>query len=139
MALLRHLALRCRDMEKSRAFYEQAIGWKFLGNRPSGTACDLTDGTCNITLIQQPADCERTVLEEGNEFIHFGVIVTDLEACRRRLEQLHAVFSTDSIKQPGNSASPPLPETSLKVLDPDGNVVDVTVNREEWRGVSLQP
>jgi len=26
---------------------------------------------------------------------------------------------------------------SFKVLDPDGNVVDVTSNPQEWRGVSL--
>jgi len=125
-------------MQKSLEFYEQAIGWKFLGVRPSGTACDLTDGTCNITLIQQPADCDRTILEEGNEFIHFGVIVNDLEACRRQLEQLHAEFSTESIKQPGDVDAPQLRETSLKVLDPDGNVVDVTVNHDEWRGVSIE-
>ncbi len=54
MALLRHLALRCRDMEKSLRFYEQAIDWNLLGYRPSGTALDMTDGTSNITLIQQP-------------------------------------------------------------------------------------
>jgi hypothetical protein len=26
---------------------------------------------------------------------------------------------------------------SFKVLDPDGNVIDVTANKEEWRGVSV--
>ena len=135
MALLRHLALRCRDMEQSRVFYEQAIGWKFLGYRPSGLGCDLTDGTCNITLLQQPDDCERTVLEEGNEFIHFGVIVEDLQACYQRLLQLDAEFSADAIKA-GKAVDPDRPpQTSFKVLDPDGNVVDVTVNRNEWRGV----
>ncbi|MFP6753250.1 MAG: hypothetical protein VB855_16325, partial [Pirellulaceae bacterium] len=27
------------------------------------------------------------------------------------------------------------PEKSFKVLDPDGNVIDVTANRAEWNGV----
>ena len=36
MARLRHLALRCRDMETSRCFYETVIGWKFVGYRASG-------------------------------------------------------------------------------------------------------
>ena len=30
MALLRHLAKRCDDMEKSRKFYETVIGLKFV-------------------------------------------------------------------------------------------------------------
>ena len=30
-----------------------------------------------------------------------------------------------------------LPERSFKVLDPDGNVVDVTEDKTEWKGVTL--
>ena len=30
-----------------------------------------------------------------------------------------------------------VPKRSFKVLDPDGNVIDITANRAEWRGVSL--
>ena len=30
-----------------------------------------------------------------------------------------------------------IPQRSFKVLDPDGNVVDVTANRGEWRGIRL--
>ena len=30
-----------------------------------------------------------------------------------------------------------VPEYSFKILDPDGNVIDITSNREEWNGVSL--
>ena len=54
MALLRHLAIRCRDMERSRDLYESAIGWKFVDYRPSGLGIDMTDGVNNITLLQQP-------------------------------------------------------------------------------------
>jgi catechol 2,3-dioxygenase-like lactoylglutathione lyase family enzyme len=55
MALLRHLAIRCRDMERSRRFYEEVIGWKFIGYRPSGGGLDLTDGVNNITLVRYSA------------------------------------------------------------------------------------
>ena len=53
MALLRHLALRCRDVEVSRRFYEEAIGFRFIDYRsPNGDgSLDLTDGTLNITLL----------------------------------------------------------------------------------------
>ena len=137
MALIRHLALRCRDMERSREFYERLIGWEFIGYRPSGTGMDLSDGGCNVTLIQQPSGCQRPVLEEGNEYIHFGVIVDDIEACFNRLKDWGAEFSKDSIKQGSEFSPDRVPGQSFKVLDPDGNVVDVTANKEEWRGVTL--
>lgn len=137
MALLRHLALRCRDMEKSRRFYEEVIGWRFVGYRPSGNSLDLSDGTNNITLIQHPAGKERPVMEEGEEYIHFGVVVPDLPAVWKRLHQWGAHFSKENVKE-RNPIDPGVqPPVSFKVLDPDGNVVDITCNRAEWRGVQL--
>ena len=65
MARIRHLALRCRDMEESRRFYESVFGWKCIGYRSSRQGMDLTDGVTNITLLQQPADCDRPRIEEA--------------------------------------------------------------------------
>lgn len=137
MAFLRHLALRCRDLERSRRFYEQGIGWKFVGFRPSGQSLDLTDGVNNITLLQHPAGPQRWALPEGEEFIHFGVIVDDLAAVWRRLKELGAEFSKENVKDRNPIDPVGVPAVSFKVLDPDGNVVDVSGNRAEWRGVSV--
>ena len=137
MTLLRHLAIRCRNMEQSREFYEKVIGWEFVAYRPSGRGIDLTDGVNNITLLQQPESCKRPVLEEGNEYIHFGVIVDDLAACWHRLQKWGAEFSKDNIKLRNEIDADVIPERSFKVLDPDGNIVDVTANKEEWRGISV--
>jgi catechol 2,3-dioxygenase-like lactoylglutathione lyase family enzyme len=52
MTRLRHLAIRCHDMERSRRFYEEVIGWKFIGYRPGGGGLDLSDGVNNITLVR---------------------------------------------------------------------------------------
>ena len=134
MTLLRHLAIRCLDMEKSKGFYARAFGWKFVGYRPSGHGLDFTDGTNNITLLQQPAGSVRPALEEGNEYIHFGVIVDDLEACWNRLREMRAEFSKDDIKDRNAIDLDHVPTRSFKVLDPDGNVIDVTANRHEWPG-----
>ncbi len=133
MAALRHLALRCRDMEKTREFYQTAFGWELVGYRTGGQALDLSDGEHNITLIQQPAECDRPVLKEGDEYIHFGVIVEDAAACLKRLRDWGAECATESIKEEADASA----GLSFKVLDPDGNVVDVTGNKEEWLGVSL--
>lgn len=137
MAFLRHLALRCRDLVRSRQFYETAIGWKFVGYRPSGDSLDLTDGTNNITLLSHAANRPRTQLEEGTEFIHFGVIVDDLEACWRRCRETGAEISKGDVKDRTAADPDQPPRRSFKVLDPDGNVIDVTADRQEWRGVTL--
>jgi catechol 2,3-dioxygenase-like lactoylglutathione lyase family enzyme len=123
-------------MERSREFYERVIGWRFVGYRPSRQGIDLTDGVNNITLLAHPPEPARPVLEEGSEYIHFGVIVEDLEACWRRCLAFGAVISKGDVKDrtPADATQPPA--RSFKVLDPDGNVIDVTANREEWRGVS---
>ena len=78
MTLLRHLALRCRDMERSRRFYE-LLGLRFVDYRPGRSGMDLSDGTLNLTLIQYDGP-ERAPLEEGTEFIHFGLLVDDARA-----------------------------------------------------------
>lgn len=138
MTLLRHLAIRCRDMEHARSFYEAAFGWEFIGYRPSGQGLDFSDGVNNITLLQQPEGMERPYIEEGNEYIHFGVIVDDLEACWNRCREWGAEISKGDVKDRTETDQETSPERSFKVLDPDGNVIDVTANKEEWRGVSLK-
>ena len=137
MAFLRHLALRCRDMEKSRDFYTQCIGWQFVDYRVSRRGLDLSDGTNNITLLQHPADAVRPEQEEGNEYIHFGVIVDDLEECWNQCKAWGAPISKDNVKERHEANTNQCPPDSFKVIDPDGNIVDITDNREEWRGVLL--
>jgi catechol 2,3-dioxygenase-like lactoylglutathione lyase family enzyme len=136
MARLAHLAIRCRDMERSRAFNEELIGWRFVGYRPSRQGLDLTDGLKNITLLQQPLPCERPTLEEGNEYLHFGVVVDDLLACWQRLRDAGATFVRDDIKARNAIAVDQVPQRSFKVLDSEGNIVDVTADRQEFRRVS---
>jgi len=121
-------------MEKSRQFYEEAIGWTCLGLRPNGRCLDMTDGVNNITLLQQAEDMVRPELEDGSEYIHFGVIVDDLEAVRERLESWGATILREHVK---DLVDPNVPQVSFKVIDPDGNIVDVSCNKEEWRGIQI--
>ncbi len=136
MARLRHLALRCRDMEVSRRFYETIFGWQFIGYRPGGYGLDLTDGVTNVTLLQLPPDCDRPRIEEGSEYMHFGVMVDDLEACWHRCRQWGAEASK-TVKGRTELVPDLLPDRAYKIEDPDGNIVDVTADKEEWHGVKL--
>ena len=138
MTHLRHLALRCTDMEHSREFYTKVIGFRFHDYRPSRLGLDLTDGVNNITLLQQPADMVRPSLEEGIEYIHFGVIVDDLEACWNAAKDWGAQISKGDVKDRREVEDlETVPDRSFKVLDPDGNVIDISANRAEWNGVSF--
>lgn len=138
MTHLRHLAIRCKDMEHSRDFYTTVLGLTFHDYRPSRQGLDLTDGVNNITLLQQPPDCVRPVLEEGNEYIHFGLIVDDLADIWNRCREWGAELSKGDVKDRTEIVDEnTVPERSFKVLDPDGNVIDISDNRNEWNCVWL--
>ena len=135
MARLRHIALRAKDMEESRRFYEM-LGFTYIGHRPGGKGLDLTDGTLNMTLIQYEGE-KRQALEEGMEFIHFGLIVDDLEGLYKTLQAHSATLLRDDVKKRDAIDQEQPPARSFKVADPDGNVVDITCAKDEWRGVTI--
>ena len=124
-------------MEKSREFYIKYIGWKFVGYRPNRQVLGLSDGTNNVTLIQQPAVAIRPEQVKGNEYFHFGAFVVDLQACWNRCKAWDAMISKDNIKERNQANQGKCRSDSFKVLAPDGNIADVTANREEWCGATL--
>jgi len=134
MAVLRHIALRTKDMEASRRFYE-TIGFAFVGYRGRG-GLDLSDGTLNMTILQYNG-AERPPFEEGTEFIHFGIIVEDLASIYNTLKDSGFELIMDNVKKGDEIDDNKPPERSFKVADPDGNVVDITCAKDEWRGVTV--
>ena len=134
MAFLRHIALRTKDMEASRRFYE-TIGFEFVGYR-GRRGLDLSDGTLNMTIIQYNGEA-RTAFEEGTEFIHFGIIVEDLASIYNTLRDSGFELLMDNVKKGDEISADKAPERSFKVADPDGNVVDITCATDEWRGVKI--
>ena len=134
MAFLRHLALRTKDMEVSRRFYE-TIGFEFVGYR-GRSGLDLSDGTLNMTILQYNGT-ERPPFEEGTEFIHFGIIVEDLAKIYNTLRDSGFELIMDNVKKGDEIDDNKPPERSFKVADPDGNVVDITGAKDEWRGVTV--
>lgn len=131
MSTLRHLAIRTHDLAASRRFYEEGLGLRFLGVRPSGAAVDLGDGSINLTLLPYDGPA-RSSLPEGTEFVHLGFMVEDLAGTYRRLTELGARIVRDDVKErrpPAHVA----PHGSFKVLDPDGIVLDISERPDEWR------
>ena len=132
MIVLRHVAIRSQDISRTRRFYEEGLGLTFLGYQSDGVAMDLSDGTCNLRLLPYEG-APRAPREEGTEFTHLGFLVDDAGRAYQRLKAIGAEFVRDDIherRQHDPSAPPP---RSFKVLDPDGNVVDVSDYSAEWR------
>lgn len=131
MITVRHLAIRTGNLPASRRFYEEGLGLRYLGTRPSSVAIDLSDGAVNLTLLPYEGPA-RTVLPEGDEFIHLGFVVEDLGATYRRLVELGARIVRDDVKE-RRSPSGAAPHGSFKAQDPDGNVLDISERPDEWR------
>jgi catechol 2,3-dioxygenase-like lactoylglutathione lyase family enzyme len=133
---IRHLAIRTRDLARAVSFYRDGLGFKEIG--PRGGGVDLSDETLNLTILPFEGT-PAAAPEEGLEQIHFGIVVDDSPGLYRRLRAVGAVTARHDIKERGEVVEGVVPTGSYKVLDPDGNVIDVTPNRDEWRGVGNLP
>jgi catechol 2,3-dioxygenase-like lactoylglutathione lyase family enzyme len=131
MTNVRHLAIRTHDLAASRRFYEQGLGLRVLGNRPSSESLDLSDGAVNLTLLPYDGP-DREALPEGSEFIHLGFLVDDLAATYRRLVEIGAEIVRDDVKE-RRLPSGEVPVGSFKALDPDRLVLDISERPDEWR------
>jgi catechol 2,3-dioxygenase-like lactoylglutathione lyase family enzyme len=129
---VRHLALRVRDIEYTRRFYEGALGLRYLGYRPEGDSIDLSDGQVNMTLLPYTGP-ERQPLEEGYEFIHLGFLVDDLATVYKKVVELGGKIVREDVKARREFAGDAPPVGSFKALDPDGNVLDISERPDEWR------
>jgi catechol 2,3-dioxygenase-like lactoylglutathione lyase family enzyme len=128
-----HLAIRSRDIPRATRFYAEGLGFTVIGPRPSGSgSMDLTDGHMNLTIVPFVGD-PGPAPEEGREQIHFGILVDDAAALYRRLVAFGATIARHDVKTRDEPNPDEPPSGSYKVLDPDGNVIDVSGDVNEWR------
>ncbi len=132
MLTFKHLAVRCRDLDRSRTFYEKGLGFTFVGLRGTGPSMDLSEGHVNLTLL--PFETAASPPHpEGDEHMHFGIIVDSLDPIFARLRQIGAHIVKEDVKKRLDYEKETVPIRSFKVLDPDGNVVDISEHSQEWR------
>jgi catechol 2,3-dioxygenase-like lactoylglutathione lyase family enzyme len=120
MAKLRHIALSVSDLEASARFYEQVFGLERVGSETIGLGSGiyLSDGVVNLALLKL----------NGTDFVgthHFGFIVDDTEAMRKKIEAAGGTFFM-SLGEAGKQNS------ELKYKDPQGILFDIS--RSGWAG-----
>ena len=136
MNKIKHIAFASDHPGKAADFYKKAFGLQELRRfgideatgeaaRPSGVF--LTDGSINIAILKFSND----QLGKGLDYTgmhHFGVIVDDVDAWTRKLDELGAE-AMDS-----QYAVPPGAHAEFKFRGPDGVVFDITGH--PWEGCS---
>ena len=122
MAKIRHIAIRCEDVEATARFFQQVFDLELVQRRDHGPI-DLSDGDVNITLL--PTTMRGQNRPAG--FEHIGFSVEDADTTRERLmgagaTELNPVALGDAYY-----------ESKYKL--PQGLVIDVG----HWRGTSPLP
>ena len=96
MAKLRHLAIRCDDIDSTARFFQDVFGLDLVQRRPSG-ATDLSDGDVNITLL--PVRPNGAPREQRAGLDHIGFGVEDDAAAMQQLVDYGATPVTDVVAQ----------------------------------------
>ena len=109
MPKIRHVAIASSQREKLAEFYKRAFGMKEVHGE--GGAIYLSDGAINFALNEQYAGREAGLY-------HFGFEVDDLEVLKKKLKEAGA--GSEVQKRPRNR------EAEYRVLDPDGNPIDLS-------------
>jgi catechol-2,3-dioxygenase len=131
---LGHLVLYVRDLERSRRFYGQVLGWKAIpAPEPMGRQVALfSSGRTHheLLLIEVGADAPPPPKGRRAGLYHFGLKVGETdEELRDALEAVQAA----GVKMIG--ASDHGVTHSLYIEDPDGNEIElyIDVQPEVWR------
>ncbi len=88
---LHHVHLICRNLKKMIAFFEDAIGAKFVEHRKFGTAdgamLDLQGITINLRVARENEEIGENISRSNYGFDHIGLQVEDLQAAHENLTQ----------------------------------------------------
>jgi catechol 2,3-dioxygenase-like lactoylglutathione lyase family enzyme len=127
--------VRATNLVESLRFWREALGLAVV--QETSDHCDLTDGVHNFRIFQHSGPERPPHVSGMLDYLHIGVMVDDLSETALRVQALGFEIIWDGVDggQPYDPATPPT--ESFKVADPDGIVIDVSANRDQWPGVSL--
>lgn len=116
-----HLALRVKDLKRSRAFYEGLFEMKVVWE-PDADNLYLSSGRDNLALHQIPAaDLANYVPPRGQFMDHFGIVVDSPDSVDQLLQRAEREGVT-IVHRPKRHRDG---SYSFYAADPDGNTVQV--------------
>ena len=129
---LGHIVLYVRDIERSRAFYGEVLGWKELKAPGPLPIAAFSSGRTHHELLLIEVGPDAAALPEGRRvgLYHFGLKVGTTD------EELRAVLKTlQKNRVTVVGATDHGVTHSLYILDPDGNEIElyIDVQPEVWR------
>lgn len=120
MAQIRHLAIRTENPEKLAAFYMEVFGFKELHRgshpgHPGGKSVHLTDGYFELAILDNSAQ------QSPNGLYHFGIQIENMNETLERIKKLQP-------NKPIKRRPQGTPFAEMRVSDPDGNLIDLSVH-----------
>ena len=128
---LGHIVLYVRDLERSRAFYGDVLGWREVARMGSQGAV-FSSGRTHHELLLLEVGPDATPIPQGRRvgMYHFGLKVgTTDEELREAFESLVRAGATVV------GSADHIVTHSLYIEDPDGNEIElyIDVQPEVWR------
>ena len=125
---LRHLALKVREIRRSKLFYQELFGMKVVWE-PDAQNVYLSSGSDNLALHELPKGKEPAFDEQSLD--HLGFVVESIE----RVRELEAEFRSKEVKIVHPFKIHRDGSASFYLADPDGIVIQMlyepTLSRQE--------
>ncbi|MEH6592714.1 MAG: VOC family protein [Halioglobus sp.] len=121
---INHVGLRVRDLDITRAFYEQ-LGFEFIVGPVGPEPVAIMEHPCgaNINFIlnagddASPINLLMDVPEKHTGFTHIALEITDRTAVKAHLDR-QGIAITETVELPDGAVF-------FFVRDPDGNVIEL--------------
>lgn len=136
VARLVQITLNVRDLDRTTAFYADALGFRLEAR--SVDRIQLSLGGQSLELVKRPDAAPYPRPRAANDpwFQHFAIAVADMDAAYARLSR----FSPEPITHGGPQLLPPSTGsvTAYKFRDPDGHPLELShAPASSWAGAAM--
>ena len=128
---LGHLVLYVRDLERSRAFYRDVLGWREVAGVP-GQMAMYSSGRTHHELLLIEVGPNAAPIPQGRRvgMYHFGLKIGETDDELRAAFQRLAEAGANVVGSADHGVT-----HSVYITDPDGNEIElyIDVQPERWR------